>query len=87
MPTLVAYEATIKFGRQQGYPEENFTKNEKVLVVGTKSLEIAKEAGVSMAFGTDLIGELDVHQGGRVPDPRARSQCGRNHSQCNPRRR
>ncbi len=63
VPTLVAYEATMKFGRQQGYPEENFKKNEKVLAVGTKSLEIAKEAGVSMAFGTDLIGELDVHQG------------------------
>ena len=33
------------------------------MAVGTKSLEIAKAAGVSMAFGTDLIGELDVHQG------------------------
>ena len=63
VPTLVAYEATMQFGRQQGYPEENYKKNEKVLAVGTKSLEIAKAAGVSMAFGTDLIGELDVHQG------------------------
>jgi imidazolonepropionase-like amidohydrolase len=33
-----------------------------VLEVGAKSLEIAKAAGVTVAFGTDLIGELDVHQ-------------------------
>ncbi len=63
VPTLVAYEATMKFGRQHGYPEENYKKNAIVLEVGTKSLEIAKAAGVSMAFGTDLIGELDMHQG------------------------
>jgi len=32
------------------------------LIVGTKSLEIAKAAGVPIAFGTDLIGELDSCQ-------------------------
>ncbi|WP_108663162.1 metal-dependent hydrolase family protein [Acuticoccus kandeliae] len=62
VPTLVAYEATMKFGREQGYPERNFLKNERVLAVGTKSLEVARKAGVKMAFGTDLIGELDDHQ-------------------------
>ncbi len=62
VPTLVAYEATMKFGAAQGYPAENLKKNERVLAVGTKSLEIAKAAGVPMAFGTDLIGELDGYQ-------------------------
>lgn len=62
VPTLVAYEATMKHGRQQGYPERNYQKNETVLAVGTKSLEVAKAAGVPMAFGTDLIGELDGFQ-------------------------
>jgi imidazolonepropionase-like amidohydrolase len=62
VPTLIAYEATMKFGREQGYPEQNMKKNEYVLSVGTQSLEIAKAAGVKTAFGTDLIGELDSHQ-------------------------
>lgn len=62
VPTLVAYEATMKFGASQGYPAENLKKNERVLSVGTTSLEIAKSAGVPMAFGTDLIGELDGYQ-------------------------
>jgi imidazolonepropionase-like amidohydrolase len=62
VPTLVAYEATMKYGREQGYPEQNMQKNALVLSVGTKSLEVAKTAGVKTAFGTDLIGELDSHQ-------------------------
>lgn len=62
VPTLVAYEATMKHGAKQGYPAENLKKNERVLAVGTKSLEIARAAGVPMAFGTDLIGELDGYQ-------------------------
>lgn len=62
VPTLVAYEATMKHGRAQGYPEENLRKNAHVLGVGTTSLEVAKAAGVAMAFGSDLIGELDGHQ-------------------------
>lgn len=62
VPTLVAYEATMTHGRAQGYPEENLAKNARVLAVGTQSLEIARAAGVPMAFGTDLIGELDGHQ-------------------------
>ncbi len=62
VPTLVAYEATMRYGAAQGYPEENLKKNELVLAVGGKSLEIARAAGVTIAFGTDLIGELDVHQ-------------------------
>lgn len=62
VPTLVAYEATMKHGAAQGYPAENLKKNAHVLSVGTRSLEIARAAGVPMAFGTDLIGELDGYQ-------------------------
>lgn len=62
VPTLVAYEATARHGRAQGYPEQNLVKNEKVLAVGTQSLEVARKMGVKTAFGTDLIGELDEHQ-------------------------
>lgn len=59
VPTLVAYEATQLYGREQGYPEQNLIKNAKVLDVGTQSLEVARRHGVKTAFGTDLMGELD----------------------------
>ena len=62
VPTLVAYEATMRHGAEHGYPEENLRKNEQVLAVGARSLEVAKAAGVLTAFGTDLVGELDVYQ-------------------------
>ena len=62
VPTLVAYEATMKHGRAQGYPEENLEKNAQVLGVGTTSLQVARAAGVTVAFGTDLIGQLDEFQ-------------------------
>ena len=62
VPTLVAYEATQRHGREQGYPEQNLVKNAKVLAVGTQSLEVARRLGVKTAFGTDLMGELDDYQ-------------------------
>ena len=61
MPTLVAYRAIARHGRELGIPEANLAKNEEVLSSGTRSLEIAKAAGVKMAYGTD-----------RPPGPSAR---------------
>lgn len=62
VPTLVTYYMLSKYGRELGYPEASLAKGEKVLAVGTRSLEIAKAAGVKVAFGTDLMGEQDEHQ-------------------------
>ena len=53
VPTLVAYRAIARHGRELGIPEANLAKNEEVLSSGTRSLEIAKAAGVKMAYGTD----------------------------------
>ena len=61
VPTLVAYRAIARHGRELGIPEANLAKNEEVLSSGTRSLEIAKAAGVKMAYGTD-----------RPPGPSAR---------------
>lgn len=62
VPTLVTFHALAKHGRELGFPEESLEKLEKIMRVGTESLRIAKVAGVKMAYGTDLLGELHRYQ-------------------------
>jgi len=62
VPTLVTYRAMHDIGRQHGFPEANLAKNSLVLDSGLKSLERAHDAGVTLGFGTDLIGEAQVRQ-------------------------
>jgi len=57
VPTLATYEAMDVFGERLGLPKSNRDKNKKVLDAGLASLETAREAGVVMGWGTDLIGE------------------------------
>ena len=64
VPTLITYQMLVKGGDQLGYPETSLAKAKQVLNAGTKSLEIAKAAGVKMAYGTDLMGEQHPHQAG-----------------------
>jgi imidazolonepropionase-like amidohydrolase len=64
VPTLSTYFALAEHGAALGFPEDGLQKLKDVLSVGTKSLEIARAAGVKMGFGTDLLGELQVHQSG-----------------------
>ena len=49
-------------GEKLGLPETNRRKNTKVYQAGLASLEVARSNGVTMAFGTDLIGETQVRQ-------------------------
>lgn len=62
VPTLVTYEAMDQFGKQHQLPQANIEKNKRILEAGMKSLEIAMSAGVTMGFGTDLIGETQRMQ-------------------------
>jgi imidazolonepropionase-like amidohydrolase len=61
-PTLVAYEALKNEGEKLGFPPESVRKIDDVRLRSPKSLEIMHEAGVKMAYGTDLLGELHRHQ-------------------------
>jgi imidazolonepropionase-like amidohydrolase len=63
VPTLVTYGASIRYGRELGYPEASIEKAKQVFEVGSRSLEVARAAGVPMAYGTDLMGEQDMLQG------------------------
>jgi len=62
VPTLATYEAMNVFGARFGLPQANLDKNNRVLEAGIASLDVARAAGVTMGFGTDLIGETQSRQ-------------------------
>lgn len=62
VPTLVTYEALATEGASMGFPPDSVAKIETVRGAGMKSLEIMKEAGLPMAFGTDLLADMHRRQ-------------------------
>lgn len=62
VPTLVTYDAMNRRGREFGMTEYSLEKNGKVLEGGLRSLEISRQAGVQVGFGTDLLGQLQGDQ-------------------------
>lgn len=62
VPTLVTYEALASDGARLGLPPDSVAKVEDVRASGLASLSILREAGVTMAFGTDLLGETHARQ-------------------------
>jgi imidazolonepropionase-like amidohydrolase len=62
VPTLVTYEALAQDGPSYGLPPESIAKIEDVRRRGMESLSILRDAGVTIAFGTDLLGETHVRQ-------------------------
>jgi imidazolonepropionase-like amidohydrolase len=58
VPTLVAYDALRRRGRDYGLSAYSLAKNDVVLAAGLRSLEIARDAGVRIGFGSDLLGQL-----------------------------
>jgi imidazolonepropionase-like amidohydrolase len=62
VPTLVTYTAMSEQGREFGLPEDSYRKIFDVLDAGLRALEMAHRAGVSIAYGTDLLGGMHVHQ-------------------------
>ncbi len=61
VPTLVAYEAAAQHAANSGYSAGMLDKLKKVREFGLRSLEICRAAGVKMGFGTDIIGDQDLH--------------------------
>ncbi len=74
-PTLVAYEALHDEGAALGLPPDSVAKIDDVRLRSPRSLEILLEAGVPMAYGSDLLGGLHPRQSdefvirGRVLQP------------------
>lgn len=58
VPTLVAYDALALEGEALGLGAAEFAKIEVVRSGGLRSLEVMRDAGLAMAFGSDLLGQL-----------------------------
>jgi imidazolonepropionase-like amidohydrolase len=62
VPTLVTYSALAEHGLASGLPEVSHRKIFDVLDAGRRALEMADEAGVSIVYGTDLLGKMHEFQ-------------------------
>jgi imidazolonepropionase-like amidohydrolase len=59
---LVTYYAMRERAAEFGINADMLAKNDLVIDGGLRSLEICQRAGVPVAFGTDLLGQLQVEQ-------------------------
>ncbi|WP_376099586.1 amidohydrolase family protein [Roseomonas sp. CCTCC AB2023176] len=62
VPTLVTYQALKEEGASLGLPPESVAKIDDVRLAGLRSLETMRDAGLTMAFGTDLLGAMHRRQ-------------------------
>jgi imidazolonepropionase-like amidohydrolase len=62
VPTLVAFEALAREGASVGFSADSLAKVEVIRSRGMESLTIMRDAGLPMAYGSDLLGELQRHQ-------------------------
>jgi imidazolonepropionase-like amidohydrolase len=62
VPTLVTFDKLASEGVSLGFPPDSIAKVEKVRVAGMDSLTIMRKAGLTMAYGSDLLGEMHRHQ-------------------------
>jgi imidazolonepropionase-like amidohydrolase len=62
VPTLVTFQALKEEGASLGLPKVSVDKIDDVRLAGLRSLEIMRDAGVTMAYGTDLLGDTHRRQ-------------------------
>ncbi|WP_435166721.1 metal-dependent hydrolase family protein [Falsirhodobacter sp. 1013] len=62
VPTNIVYDRLAKDGAGLGLPPASVAKIEDVRSMGLDALSVLHEAGVLMAYGTDLLGEMHEHQ-------------------------
>jgi imidazolonepropionase-like amidohydrolase len=62
VPTLVTYDRLASEGASLGVPQDAIAKVEDVRSAGMESLQIMQDAGLLMAYGSDLLGEMHRHQ-------------------------
>lgn len=62
VPTLAAYDAMDRRGAEIGLNEISLAKNTEVLSKGQEAIQFALAAGVTVGFGSDLMGDLEDDQ-------------------------
>ena len=63
-PTLITYDKLASEGAQMGLPAASIAKVDDVRLKGLDSLSIMADAGLPMAYGSDLLGGMQPHQSG-----------------------
>ncbi|MCB1379701.1 MAG: amidohydrolase family protein [Alphaproteobacteria bacterium] len=63
-PTLITYDKLSSDGAAMGLPAASIAKVDDVRLAGLKSLEIMADAGLPMAYGSDLLGGMHKYQAG-----------------------
>lgn len=58
VPTLITYHATSKHGLDMRLASSTIEKINALVEPGMRAIELAREAGVPMAYGTDLVGRF-----------------------------
>lgn len=64
VPTLITYDKLSSEGASVGLPPASVAKVDDVRLKGLESLRIMYEAGLPMAYGSDLLGAMHRHQSG-----------------------
>lgn len=62
VPTLITYKAMATHGKDMGMSSISLEKNAQVLDSGFRAIEIAMEKGITVGFGSDLMGDLESEQ-------------------------
>jgi imidazolonepropionase-like amidohydrolase len=62
VPTLVTYDKLVSDGPKLGFPPDSVAKVDVVRSAGMDSLAIMRQAGLAMAYGSDLLGEMHRYQ-------------------------
>lgn len=67
VPTNITFDMLAKIGSDLGLPPESVAKIEDVRSAGLAALETLADAGVLMAYGTDLLGDMHPYQSDEFP--------------------
>ena len=62
VPTMAIIFALIESGKQLGFPPQSLEKAQVAYECALNGMESMRRAGVSMGFGTDLLGQTHVQQ-------------------------
>ncbi len=62
VPTNITYWALNKHGKEYGFPDVSIEKLQVIVDAGLGAVEISKNAGVKIGFGTDLLGPCHHYQ-------------------------
>ncbi len=62
VPTNITYQALSKHGKEYGFPQISIDKLKAIVDSGLDAVDISRQAGVKIGFGTDLLGDCHRYQ-------------------------